>query len=84
MTGREMTEQSIAFLVLLLNLESSQPSCSQHRPNQDLVIPKPPWILSDFILVYYHISMKCFTPLKRPMAHPQSNHSKPYLPSEKL
>lgn len=84
MTGREMTEQSIAFIVLLLNLKSSQPSCSQHRPSQDLVIPSPLWILPDFILINYHISMKCFTPLKHPMAHPQSNLSKPYLPSEKL
>lgn len=64
LTGREMKMQRIAFIVLLLNLESSQPSCSHHRPSQDLVILSPPWILPNFILVYYQISMKCFTPLK--------------------
>lgn len=64
LTGREIKKQRIAFIVLLLNLKSSQPSCSHHKPSQDLVIPSPPWILPNFILVYHHISMKCFTPLK--------------------
>lgn len=89
MKGREVTEQSIAFIVLLLNLKRKAETLSQaaHTPGQAKTCSSPAhpvFLLTLFILVYYHIFMECFTPLKHPMAHPQSNLSKPYLPSEKL